>query len=515
MAQSAEHDMNVTAQVTVSIHKKSVISTIDKRLYGSFIEHMGRAVYSGIYEPAHTTADRHGFRQDVMELVNTLQIPVVRYPGGNFVSAYQWEDGIGPQNQRPTRLDLAWHSSESNQVGLHEFAYWADQVGAEMMLAVNLGSRGLTEARNLLEYVNHDQGSYWADLRRKHGQEKPWGVKTWCLGNEMDGPWQIGQKTAADYGRVARDTAKAMRAFDANLELVVCGSSSPDMPTYPEWERVVLEETYDVIDYISLHMYFRNDDHNTARFLAQSLRMEQYIDTVAATIAFVKAKKRSSKQVYISFDEWNVWYHSNEQDRQILAGKEGWPQAPAILEDVYNAEDALLVACLLNSFMRKSHIVKITCLAQLVNVIAPIMTEPGGPAWRQTIYYPLMLAARYGQGQALHLMVDSPDYPIDGIGTVPYVDVSAVYNADEGCVNVFIINRHETEFMEFHADFQAFPALSVIQHQVMDAHDVQLTNTKSDPDRVKPVHGESISVVQQHLNVNLAPLSYHFIQLKE
>lgn len=511
MDQSAGHDMNVT----VIIHKKSVISVIDKRLYGSFIEHLGRAVYTGIYEPAHTTADSHGFRQDVMELVSPLHIPVIRYPGGNFVSAYQWEDGIGPQNQRPTRLDLAWHSSETNQVGLHEFADWAGRVGAEMMLAVNLGSRGLTEARNLLEYVNHDGKSYWANLRRQNGREKPWHVRTWCLGNEMDGPWQIGQKTAADYGRLARDTAKAMRAFDADLELVVCGSSSPDMPTFPEWERVVLEETYDVIDYISLHMYFRNDDHDTARFLAQSLRMEQYIDTVAATIAFVKAKKRSHKQVYISFDEWNVWYHSNEQDKQILAGKEGWPQAPALLEDVYNAEDALLVACLLNSFMRKSHIVKIACLAQLVNVIAPIMTEPGGAVWRQTIYYPLMLAARYGQGEALHLQIDCPCYQIDAIGPVPYVDASAVYNASEGQINLFIVNRHETEPLEFHVNFQAFATLSVTQHLIMDAQDVQLTNTRDNPDRVKPVQGESISVIQQCLNVNLPPLSYHFIQLKE
>lgn len=245
--------------VTVTANKHSFISEIDPRIYSSFIEHLGRAIYSGIYEPDHPTANQQGFREDVIDLLKPLSVPVVRYPGGNFVSAYHWEDAIGPKDQRPVRLDLAWHSSESNQVGVHEFADWADLISSDMMLAVNLGSRGLSDARNYLEYVNHSGGSFWSDLRRENGKDLPWNVKTWCLGNEMDGPWQIGQKTAAEYGRVAYETAKAMRAFDNNLELVVCGSSNPDMPTYPEWERVVLEHTYDVIDLISLHMYFRND----------------------------------------------------------------------------------------------------------------------------------------------------------------------------------------------------------------------------------------------------------------
>lgn len=502
-------------KVQVTANKHAVIAEIDPRIYGSFIEHLGRAVYGGIYEPNHITANENGFRQDVTVLVKDLQVPIIRYPGGNFVSAYQWEDGIGLKTERPVRLDLAWHSSESNEVGIHEFAQWAASVNAEMMLAVNLGSRGLQDARNFLEYVNHEAGSYWSDLRAKHGQNQPWRVKTWCLGNEMDGPWQIGQKTAADYGRIAYETGKAMRAFDSSLELVVCGSSSPDMPTYPEWERVVLEQTYDIADFISLHMYFRNDDRNTPRFLAQSVRMEQHIDTVAATIAYVKALKKSPRNVYISFDEWNVWYHSNEQDKQILAGAEGWPFAPPLLEDIYTAEDMLVVACVLNSFIRKSDVVKIACLAQLVNVIAPIMTETGGQAWKQTIYYPYLFASQFGRGQALSLRVDSPSYDIESIGAVPYLDAAAVYQPETGLIHVFLVNRHETETAEVRFCFDEFGSISVVQHLLLDASDRDACNTSANPNRVQPQRGDQPIINGQHCICSLAPLSYHFIQLKE
>ena len=270
-------------------------------------------------------------RGDVAKLVKDINIPVVRYPGGNFVSAYNWEDGIGPRDQRPVRLDLAWHTSESNAVGIHEFADWCATVGTEMMLAVNLGSRGVDEARNFLEYVNHPGGSYWSDLRIKNGRKEPWNVKMWCLGNEMDGPWQVGHKDAAEYGKLAANTARAMRMFDKSLELIVCGSSNSDMPSYPDWERIVLEHTYDHVDHISLHMYFGNREKNTANYLALNHKLETYIETVASTIRQVKAKRKSKRDVYISFDEWNVWYHSNQQDRKILEGAGGRPHARACL----------------------------------------------------------------------------------------------------------------------------------------------------------------------------------------
>jgi len=516
-------------RATVTAHKDYTISRIDDRVYGAFLEHLGRAIYTGIYEPDHPTADKNGMRGDVAKLVKDLNIPMVRYPGGNFVSAYNWEDGVGPREQRPTRLDLAWHTSDSNAVGVHEFADWCDTVGTEMMLAINLGSRGLDEARNFLEYVNGPTGSYWGDLRKKNGRADPFDVKLWCLGNEMDGPWQVGHKTAQEYGRLANEVAKTMRAFDKKLELIVCGSSHSNMPTYPDWEREVLEHTYDNVDHISLHMYFANRENeralaegasadvlakNSANYLALNEKLDSYIATVGSTINFVKSKKRSKHNVYISFDEWNVWYHSNKQDRAILDGNAGWPHAPKLLEDIYNFEDVLQVGLILNTFIRRSDVVKLACIAQLVNVIAPIMTDPKGAAWRQTIYYPYYFASIYGRGTALNLSVSSPGYDAVHGDNVGYVDVSGVHNEDEGTVTFFAVNRHGSEQIDVDLSLEGFGAATVIDHQVMTHANLRAVNTANDQNNVVPTKGSGAKVDGKVLSVKLAPYSYQMIRVK-
>ncbi len=502
-------------KATVTAHSDYVIAAIDDRLYGAFVEHLGRSIYTGIYEPGHPKADADGMRDDVVDLVKELNVPIVRYPGGNFVSAYNWEDGIGPREQRPTRLDLAWHTSESNAIGVHEFAGWCDKVGAEMMLAINLGSRGLDEARNFVEYVNGPTGSYWGDLRKKNGRAEPFGVKHWCLGNEMDGPWQVGHKTAHEYGRLANEVAKTLRAFDKSLQLIVCGSSNSDMKSYPEWERVVLEHTYDSVDHISLHMYFANRAKNTANYLALSEKLDAYIGTVASTIEFVRATKRSAKRVTISFDEWNVWYHSHKQDRAILDGAEGWPHAPRLLEDIYNFEDVLQVACVINTFIRRSDVVRIACIAQLVNVIAPIMTEPGGIAWRQTIFYPYAFASNYGRGVALRLAVSSPGYDADVADNVPYLDVSAVRNQGDNSITIFAVNRHGSEHLDMAVNLNGFGALRVIDHRVMTSSDLETCNTLANPQAIKPIAGKGAVVEGNTLLAKLPPYSYQMIRLGE
>jgi alpha-L-arabinofuranosidase len=501
-------------KASVTAHKDYTIAKIDDRVYGAFLEHLGRAVYTGIHEPDHPTADADGMRGDVAELVRELNIPCVRYPGGNFVSAYNWEDGIGPVENRPVRLDLAWHTSESNKVGIHEFAKWCKTVKTEIVLAINLGSRGLDEARNFVEYVNGPTGSYWGDLRKKNGQAEPFNVKMWCLGNEMDGPWQVGHKTAEEYGRLALETAKTLRAFDKSLELIVCGSSNSDMKTYPEWERIVLEHTYEAVDHISLHMYFANRAKNTANYLALNHKLDAYIATIESTINLVKSNKRSKHKVNISFDEWNVWYHSNVQDREILGGNKGWPHAPRLLEDIYNFEDVLQVGCILNTFIRRSNIVKIACIAQLVNVIAPIMTEPGGAAWRQTIYYPYYFASIYGRGTALQLSVKSPGYDADVADNVPFIDVSGVHNEEDGTLTFFIVNRHGSETLDVSISLHGFGKASVIDHQVMTHNNLEAVNDLKNQNAVVPQKGKGAKVDGNTLQAALPPLSYQMVRLK-
>lgn len=496
----------------VTAHAAYVVSDIDKRLYGSFLEHLGRAVYTGIYEPGHPTADASGMRRDVIDLVRELDTPICRYPGGNFVSAYNWEDGIGPQKDRPKRLDLAWHTTESNQVGIHEFADWAEKANTEMMLAVNLGSRGLDEARAFVEYVNHSGGSYWSDLRAKNGRKEPWNCRLWCLGNEMDGPWQVGHKTAEQYGHLANETAKAIRGFDPSLELIVCGSSHSNMPTYPQWEATVLEATYDQVDYISLHMYFENYEKNTQEYLALPEKLDRYIGTVSGIIDYVKAKRRSKKQVYISFDEWNVWYHERKSDQERMKSW-GWPEAPRLLEDIYNFEDVLQVGCILNTFIRRADVVKIACIAQLVNVIAPIMTEPGGPAWRQTIYWPFLFASKYGRGQALRLAVEVPTYSAAAADDVPWLDISGVQDTDNGYLSFFAVNRHASDVMEAEVSLEGFAAKSV-EHTLIKHADLNATNTLKAPETVKPVAGSGAKLAGKGLALSLPPHSYSMIRVK-
>jgi alpha-N-arabinofuranosidase len=471
------------SSTSLTIDASAIISTIDNRIYGSFIEHLGRAVYGGIYQPGHPTADSNGFRRDVLDLVRKLHVPIIRYPGGNFVSGFNWEDSVGPISSRPKRLDLAWFTLETNEVGLDEFFDWLQQIGSDMMLAVNLGTRGPDAARNLVEYCNFDQGSYWSDLRRSNGRRDPYKIKTWCLGNEMDGPWQIGSKTAQEYGRIATESAKVMKWVDPDIELVACGSSTESMPTFGSWEKTVLEHTYDHVEYLSLHSYYGNADNDTASYLAMNLSMDRFIRNVLAIADAVKADKRSSKSIHLSFDEWNVWFHSLEQDKAI----EKWIQAPPRLEDIYTFEDALLVGGLLITLIKHADRVKMACLAQLVNVIAPIMTDNEGSAWAQTIFYPYLHASTFGRGQALHVDVQCPSYGCSQFDRVPYLDSVAVLNEAQNQLSVFVLNRSLTEDLTVQCDFRSLNLKVAIEHIELSGFDLKATNTASEPNRVFPI----------------------------
>ncbi|WP_308637666.1 arabinosylfuranosidase ArfA [Paenibacillus silvisoli] len=492
------------------VEKDFTVGEVDKRIYGSFIEHLGRAVYGGIYEPGHSSADEQGFRGDVLELIKGIDVPIVRYPGGNFVSGYNWEDGVGPVELRPKRLELAWRTIEPNLFGLNEFVDWCRKANTAPMMAVNLGTRGPNEARQLVEYANHPAGTQLSDLRIAHGYKQPHGIKTWCLGNEMDGPWQIGAKTAQEYGRIAAESAKVMKWVDPSIELVACGSSNLTMATFPEWERTVLDLCYNEVDYISLHQYYGNRDKDTANFLAQSMGMDAFINTVISTCDYVQATKRSKKKMHLSFDEWNVWYHSNEADSRI----EPWSVAPPQLEDVYNHEDALLVGSMLISMLKRADRVKMACLAQLVNVIAPIMTANGGGAWKQTIYYPYMHASIFGRGTVLVPLIQSPKYDAKDYTDVPYLDAVAVHNADAGEVTVFAVNRHLSEALPFEIDLRSFGDFRVLEHIVLESDDLKAANTQAAPDRVAPHAKGGAAIDGSTVQASLAKASWNVIRLK-
>ena len=497
-------------QAKIILDKDYRVSRVDERLFGSFIEHLGRAVYGGIYEPGHPLADDLGFRTDVIEAVKKLGVPIVRYPGGNFVSGFHWEDSVGPVASRPKRLDLAWFTTETNEVGLHEFARWADRAGAEMMYAINLGTRGPEQARDIVEYANHRGGSKFSDLRIANGKKDPFNIRVWCLGNEMDGPWQMGRKTAGEYGHIANEAAKMMKWVDPSIEVVACGSSSSEMPTFGSWELDMLDQCYDNIDYGSLHRYYGNPTGDTPGFLARTMDMDDFIHSVTSICDAVKGKKHSKKQVNLSFDEWNVWYHSNEQDKEIWK-REKWGRALPLLEDIYNFEDALLVGSMLLTLLRNADRVKIACLAQLVNVIAPIMTRNGGGCWAQTIYYPFMHASQYGRGTVLKAVVQSPVYDCSDYEGVPTIDTAATLS-DDGSVTVFCVNRDLSEPCLLDLDLRSFGDLRMTDHIVLHHDDVKAINTEENPFNVAPATLPLTELDSGRAQIPIPPLSWNVLR---
>ncbi len=499
-------------KATIRTDKHFRLSEIDKRIYGSFVEHMGRGVYEGIYQPESPFADARGFRRDVIELVNELNVSAIRYPGGNFVSAFNWEDSVGPKSERPVRLEAAWKNIEDNSFGLNEFMDWAADANTEPIMAVNLGTRGIDAARNLLEYCNFPGGTYYSDLRRSHGYEKPHNIKMWCLGNEMDGPWQIGHRSADEYGTLAMQTAKVMRSIDPTIELVACGSAGNNLPTFASWDATVLEHCYSLVDYISVHCYFDNrnkTEQDTAEYLAHSLAFDNQIESIVATCDYVRAKLRQKKRIHLSVDEWNVVYRPHGKVPNV-----DWTKAPHQIEDVYNVEDALLVGSLLLSLLNHADRVKIGCIAQLTNVIAPIMTSDTG-AWRQTIFYPFALTGKYGRGTVLQTVVDAPTYTTKAYGEVSLLDTAVVDNEEVGQLVIFAVNRDLHEGMEVECDLRQYADYKMKEHLVLNHEDIKATNTEEHPDTVVPHHAVDTVFEDGRLTAILEKHSWNVIVLEK
>ena len=489
----------------IIINKNFTIGEIDKRIYGSFIEHIGRAVYGGIYEPEHKLSDKDGFRTDVLELIKEIDVPLVRYPGGNFVSGYNWEDGTGEKSLRPRRQELAWESIETNEVGIDEFQEWAKAANTEIGMAVNLGTRGPVEAQNLVEYCNSDRDTYYANMRRKNGFDKPFNIKTWCLGNEMYGSWQICRKTADEYGHIAEEAGKMMKLTDPDIELVLCGTNC-ESPVFADWNLTVLDYAYNCADYISLHQYYSNKENNTPDFLGRSVHMDSFIKSVVAMCDSIKAKKHSQKTLNLAFDEWNVW----DSAEKIKCEK--WQVAPPILEDVYSFEDALVVGCMLMTLQNNCDRVKIACLAQLVNVIAPIMTETGGSAWTQTIFYPYMYASQNGRGTVMEKLTKCETYQTSDNLTVPYIESSVIVNEEKREIVVFALNRSLTEDMQLSLELGGFDTACLKEHVELYCENLKETNTKT-AQKVKPILREINEIKGENQEVVLKKHSWNMIRL--
>ena len=490
------------ADARLTLHPDFHRGDLDRRLFGSFVEHMGRCVYGGIHDPTHPSADGDGFRGDVEELVAELGTTLVRYPGGNFVSGYSWEDGVGPREQRPATLDLAWRSVETNAIGTDEFLRWAVRRGLEPMMAVNLGTRGVAAAAALVEYCNVDGGTRWSDLRRVNGTPDPHGVGLWCLGNEMDGTWQTGHKNADDYGKLAAQAGRAMLKVDPSISLVACGSSYREMASFGSWETTVLDHTFDVVDYLSLHAYY-DGAADRAEFLASGAAMDRYISEVIATADAVAARRRSDKQIMLAFDEWNVWSSfpagTGHHDDAAITHR------PPISEDPYQVLDAVVLGDLLIALLNHADRVRVACLSLLVNVSAPIRTEPGGAAWRQATFEPMALTTALARGRSLDVRATGPEVTSARTGDIPAVGVAATHDPDTGRLALFLTNRGDRP-LTVAADVRAFGAASVEQAWCICAADAPTVPAGPVP-RLRP-DPACTDLIGGQLSIDLAPQSW-------
>ncbi|MEI7576774.1 MAG: alpha-L-arabinofuranosidase C-terminal domain-containing protein [Armatimonadota bacterium] len=486
---------------TLHLHTSFQIAEVDPRVFGGFLEHLGRAVYEGVYEPTSAHADEHGCRTDVLEALKRLRFTAMRYPGGNFVSGYHWEDAVGPRENRPITRDLAWQSLESNQFGPNEFLELSKRMDWTPMMAVNLGTGTPEEARNWLEYCNIQGPSKYAARREEHGYANPFDVKLWCLGNEMDGPWQIGHVPAETYAIQAQQTARMMKMVDSSIELVVCGSCAPDLPTYLEWDRKVLEHCKNDVEYISLHRYVGNSKNDTPNFLAVTNSIDEQIEAMDSICQSVAHTKKLKKPVKLSFDEWNVWYRARDGVHSDGAGK----FAPHLLEEEYNLEDALVAAGFLNSFIRHADSVKIANIAQIVNVIAPLLTR-GDEMVYQTIFYPIEMMAKRREGIALHVRLDGPSYASADYGDATYIDSSAILNGDE--LSVFLVNRDLSSSHEVTVRVGDRAIVASLNGELLTGTDPKAANTFDSPNTIVARDFEA-SVGGGVATVKLPPMSMH------
>jgi alpha-N-arabinofuranosidase len=480
----------------VKIDPDRVIGEIDPKIYGNFTEHLGRCIEGGIFEEGSPLSDSHGFRKDVFKAAKDLNVTLLRWPGGNFSSNYHWQDGIGPRDQRPARLELAWGTVEDNRFGTHEFLNYAEELGTQPYLCANLGTGTWGEAQQWVEYCNSNQPTAMTKLREKNGRQKPWKVQYWGLGNEMDGPWQMGHRSAADYGAFALEAAKMMKWTDPTLKLIAAGSSNYNAD-WTGWNRTVLEYLADHIEYLSMHLYVGNKENNYYEFLASSLDLADKTKTAEGIIRTALSSHPRNKKIYIAWDEWNVWYRArgdSERGRHIL-------------EEHYNLEDALVIATFLNTFINNAHIVKVANMAQLVNVIAPIFTNKTG-LFLQTIYYPLQLFANNSFGTALELFIDAPTYTSQKFGKVPYIDVSAAKDGNKIVLNV--VNRHQDQAIP--VDFEAEAGAFSGEFEVAEVNgpDIKAENNFGST-KVKTVK-KSISASGNRLTYSFPPHSYTMLK---
>lgn len=459
----------------VKIDPERKTGDINRNLFGGFAEHLGRCIYGGIYEPGSPLADENGLRKDVLASLKRLRMPIIRYPGGNFASGYRWMDGVGPQSERPSRSDLAWHTVDTNQFGTNEFIQFCRNLEAEPYLVVNCGDGDMREARDWVEYCNGSRDSALVKLRHQHGFPEPHRVKYWGIGNEVDGHWQIGYKTPQEYARAFTEYAKVMKWVDPQIKLIASAIS--------DWEgeivertQLILEQAYELIDYLSIHWYVGNPDNNFTEYMAISELIEKRLNGYEGLIRALELERKHTRNIPVAVDEWNVWYRTHP--------KYGAVPAENKLEEIYNLEDALVVALNLNAFIRHAESVKMANIAQIVNVIAPIFTNPLGHVL-QTIFFPFELYSSTCGKIALDVWWDGDTFTSSHSSGVRVLDISGTIDESNSEMALYVVNRSAEKSMDTEIEAATGRFDGYIKVLTINGPDIKSENTVKTPDLVR------------------------------
>ena len=528
----------------ITVHPDYRIGEISRRLFGAFLEPIGSMVNGSMYNPKHPAADGQGLRSDFYGALKEAGLPAVRLPGGNFVSGWQWKDSIGPKEQRKTHLDMAWFQYISNDVGHDEYLQWAEKAGAEAVYTVNLGTGTLQDAADCVEYTNFPGGTWWSDLRRKNGHEKPYGVKTWCLGNEMDGPWQIAsyERDPRSYGILAHETSKAMKWVDPTIETVACVSSSPFLNHYPEWDRQALEECYETVDYISLHHYHSAPPDMPEALLAGYQAFEDYIRTEIALCDYMKTRLRVKKTMMLSFDDFATSFrprgelHPGRGGRQPAAGFCDFnPERKYVFHDPDDWSTrrlppshgemlhALTTASTLMVLLRHADRIKIGCATGGLGDLCRTDREH---VWKGASYYPFTQMIRLARGTAMNCHVtcaryDVPGYVIDdmnqyaGFEGVDTVQAAAALDEAAGRLTVFALNADLNECQALTLDVRGFEGWTFKGHSELYAQHPEDRNTFERPDVIIPHENAGTRFERGILTAALAPASWNVFCFKK
>jgi alpha-L-arabinofuranosidase len=457
----------------VSIDLERNLGNIDRNIFGGFAEHLGRCIYGGMYEPDSPLADEKGFRKDVMAALKRLNMPVLRYPGGNFVSGYRWQDGVGPKEDRAVRMELAWHDLEPNSFGTNEFVDYCRTLGTEPYLAVNCGDGDMREARDWLEYCNGTKDTTLVKQRKAHGYEAPHNVKYWGIGNEVDGPWQIGMKTPEEYARAYLEYAKVMKWTDPSIKLLASAVSLWS-PEFVERTQLLIEQAGKHIDYMAIHWYVGNNkergyrDEDFESYMAISELFEERLSSYEGLIRSLCYAQKIAKPIPIAVDEWNVWYRVHNEGK---------------LEEIYNLEDALVVAMHFNAFIRHAKSVKMANIAQIVNVIAPIFTKPDGMVL-QTTFYPFEVYSKTCGDTALDVHWAADTFSTPEFDALRRLDVSATLDTENKKMSVYLVNRTETKESETTINLLTGRFAGNVQAYIVNGPDVKAENTFDSPSKV-------------------------------